>query len=278
MPGRSSLRLAPLAALALAALAAPVPGAPPARAATLRVMAFGDSLTMGQGSTHQAGYRLAFLERLRAAGYEVDMLGRYHHGPAGMDADHEGYQGRGVAKLDEVSFGAIRRDHPDAILLLIGTNDAKSSTFQPDAFRIRYSVLLDRFLAESKVRLVVSTIPPSRYGSPKRDRVKVAVNKVIREEVEKQRAAGKRIALIDAYHLLDVDSDFADTLHMDDAGYAKIGQAFADALVELLAKFPPPPDAESPAPAQAGDAPPGDEMQAADVGEGSAPAAPTNAP
>ncbi|HEX2485272.1 MAG TPA: GDSL-type esterase/lipase family protein [Myxococcota bacterium] len=243
MPGRSLIRLAPFAALALAAAAASLPGARPAQAATLRVMAFGDSLTMGQGSTHQAGYRLAFLERLRGAGYDVDMLGRYHHGPEGIDGDHEGYQGRGVAKLDEVSFGAIRRDHPDAILLMIGTNDAKSSTFQPDAFRIRYSVLLDRFLAESKVRLVVSTIPPSRYGSPKRDRVKVAVNKVIREEVEKQRAAGKRIALIDAYHLLDADADFADTLHMDDEGYAKIGHAFADALLELLAKFPPPPEA-----------------------------------
>jgi len=228
MPGARTL----LFALAAALAAVPVAAAP------LRVMAFGDSLTMGQGSTHQAGYRLVFLERLRAAGYEVDMLGRYHHGPEGMDADHEGYQGRGVAKLDEVSFGAIRRDHPDAILLMIGTNDAKR--FQPDAFRIRYSVLLDRFLSESKVRLVVSTIPPSRFGKAKKEQVKIAVNKVIREEVEKQRAAGKRIVLIDAYEMLDDRQDFVDSLHMDDEGYAKLGEAFADALLGLLQKFPPP--------------------------------------
>jgi lysophospholipase L1-like esterase len=239
-----------------------------ATAATLRVMAFGDSLTMGQGSTHQAGYRLAFLERLREAGYEVDMLGRYRNGPPGMDGDHEGYQGRGVAKLDEVSFGAIRRDHPDAILLMIGTNDARPSDFQPEAFRIRYSVLLDRFLAESKVRLVVSTIPPSRYR--KKDQVKLVVNRLIREEVEKQRAAGKRIALIDAYALLDDRQDFVDSLHMDDEGYEKLGDAFADALIELLEKYPLPPSAPGAGGATAG-APegagaPGDASAAAPAG------------
>jgi lysophospholipase L1-like esterase len=250
MPGPRTLLLALAAALAAA----------PAGAAPLRVMAFGDSITMGQGSTHQAGYRLAFFERMRGEGYEVDMLGRYHNGPEGMDGDHEGYQGRGVAKLDEVSFGAIRRDHPDAILLMIGTNDAKRSTFQPDSFRIRYSVLLDRFLAESKARLVVSTIPPARFGKSKKDQVKTAVNKVIREEVAKQRAAGKRIALVDAYALLDDRQDFVDTLHMNDAGYAKLGEAFADALLGLLREFPPPapepaPTAPDGAPA-APDAPP----------------------
>lgn len=240
--------------LALAAVLA----AAPAAAASLRVMAVGDSLTMGLGSTHQAGYRLAFLERMRGEGYEVDMLGRYHHGPEGMDRDHEGYQGHGVAKLDEVSFQAIRRGHPDAILLLVGTNDARPSVFQPDAFRIRYSVLLDRFLAESKVRLVVSTIPPSRYG--KKDQAKLAVNKLIREEVEKQRARGKRIALIDAYAMVDDRQDFADLLHLNDAAYAKLGEAFADALLGLLREFPPPapepaPTAPDGAPA-APDAPP----------------------
>jgi lysophospholipase L1-like esterase len=230
----------------LLALAAAL-GALPAAGAPLKVVAFGDSLTMGQGSTHQAGYRLVFLQRMREAGYEVDMLGRYHHGPPDIDRDHEGYQGHGVAKLDEASFSAMRRDHPDAVLLMIGTNDAHSS-FQPDAFRIRFSVLLDRILAESKVRLVVSTIPPGRYAKAKAHQVKVAVNKVIREEVGKQVAAGKRVRLIDAYALVDDHADFVDTLHLNDAAYAKLGSAFADALLELLREYPPP--AEAPAPAQ----------------------------
>jgi lysophospholipase L1-like esterase len=232
---RARTLLLALAAALVAALAA----LPPASAAPLRVVAFGDSLTMGQGSTHQAGYRLAFLQRMTAAGFEVDMLGRYRHGPEGMDADHEGYQGHGVAKIDEESFGAVRRYHPDAILLMIGTNDAHTS-FQPDSFRIRFSVLLDCFLAESRVRLVVSTIPPGRFAKAKKHQVKAAVNKVIREEVEKQRAAGKRIRLVDAYALVDDHDDFVDTLHLNDGAYAKLGEAFADALLELLREYPPP--------------------------------------
>ena len=247
MPRPRPLRHALTAAAALAALAAL-----PASAAPLRVMAFGDSITMGQGSTHAGGYRLTFLERMRAASVEVDMLGHYRDGPEGMDGDHEGYKGRGVAKLDEVSFSAIRREHPDAILLMIGTNDAVRGSFHPEAFRIRYSVLLDRFLSESKVRLVVSTIPSSRFGKTKKDQLKVAVNKVIRAEVAKQRAAGKRIALIDAYEILDDRQDFVDSLHMNDAGYVKLGDAFAEALLGLLQKFPVAPEearsaAEAPA-------------------------------
>ena len=79
---------------------------PPAAAVAVRVMAFGDSLTKGTGSTHGAGYRLAFYQKMREAGFEVDMLGTFHAGPKDIDRDHQGHQGQGVAKLDEVSFEA----------------------------------------------------------------------------------------------------------------------------------------------------------------------------
>lgn len=230
----------PRARLLLLALAAALGAALPAAAAPLRVVAFGDSLTMGKGSTHGAGYRLAFLQRMAAAGYEVDMLGSSRDGPEGMDGDHEGYPGRGVAKLDEVSFGELRRDHPDAILLMIGTNDANED-FLHEAFRIRFSVLLDRFLADSKVRVVVSTVPPGRYARARSNQVKVAVNEVIRAEVEKQRAAGKRIRLIDAFPLFGDPGDFVDTLHLNDASYDELGNAFADALLGLMQEYPLPP-------------------------------------
>jgi|GEM_PF-2787031 len=239
MPGPRRFWLALLAVLA---------AAPPAVAAPLRVVAFGDSLTAGFGSTHQAGYRLSFLERMGAAGFEVDMLGSNRHGPEGMDPDHEGYPGRGVAKLDEVSFREIRRDHPDVVLVMIGTNDARE--FQPDAFRIRYSVLLDRMLSESRVRLVAATVPPTRYGKGKRTRVERAINKIIREEVEKRRAAGRPLALIDVFELIDDRRDYIDQVHLNDEGYAKVGTAFADALIALLKQHPLP---SAVAPAEAAD-------------------------
>jgi lysophospholipase L1-like esterase len=198
----------------------------------LRVMALGDSLTKGTGSTHGAGYRLSFLQRMKEAGVEVDMVGSFHHGPKGIDRDHQGHQGQGVAKLDTVSWDEMRRERPDAVLLLIGTNDAKESSFVADAFRIRYSVLLDRLLSESRTRLVVATIPPAHFG--RRAKVREALNAVILSEVEKRAEQGKPIRLVDVYHLVDVRADFADTLHVNDQGYEKIGDAFAAALLDLL--------------------------------------------
>src|SRR5687767_9363520 len=90
--------LAPVLAL-LAGLA----GAP-AAAEPLKILPIGDSLTRGIGSTHRAGYRLEFLARMKAAGVDVDMVGSFHDGPKEIDRDHQGHQGQGVAKLDEVSF------------------------------------------------------------------------------------------------------------------------------------------------------------------------------
>jgi lysophospholipase L1-like esterase len=234
---RSALRCAALAAAGLLAAAG-------AAAEPLRVMAFGDSLTKGTGSTHGAGYRLSFLRRMKEAGVEVDMVGSFHHGPKDIDRDHQGHQGQGVAKLDSVSWDELRRERPDAVLLMIGTNDAKESTFVADAFRIRYSVLLDRILSESRTRLVVATVPPAHFG--KRSAVREALNAVIQSEVDKRVAQGKAVRLVDVYHLVDVRADFLDSLHVNDQGYDKIGNAFAAALLELL---------QAPAPAAAAAAP-----------------------
>ena len=218
--------LAPLLAFA-AALAA----AAPAQADPIKILPIGDSLTKGTGSTHGAGYRLEFLARMKAAGIEVDMVGSFHDGPKEIDRDHQGHQGQGIAKLDTVSFEELRRERPNAVILMIGTNDAKDRLV-PEAFRIRYSVLLDRILAESHVKLVVATIPPSRFG--RKAKLVEGVNRIIKSEVQKRADAGRSIRLVDVYTLLDNRADFVDNLHMNDGGYSKVGDAFADALLELL--------------------------------------------
>ena len=149
----------------------------------------------GDGSTHGAGYRLAFLERMRARGRTTSTCSvEFHSGPEGMDGDHEGTPAPGVAKLDEVSFRAMRSDHPDA--RAAPDRHQRREGARPSsrtAFRIRFSVLLDRTLSESQHRASSSsTIPPSRYGKGKRDQVKVAVNKIVRGGGRE--AAGRRQA------------------------------------------------------------------------------------
>jgi lysophospholipase L1-like esterase len=220
-------------ALALAAPAGAETGPPEAGGHhPLRIMALGDSLTKGTGSTHGAGYRLTFWHRMKDAGIDFDMVGSFHHGPMDIDRDHQGHQGQGVATLDDVTFNELRVEKPDVVLLLIGTNDAKEGRLVPEAFRIRYTVLLDRILAESHTKLIAATIPPVRYG--RREKAQLQVNAIIREEVAKRAAAGKQVRLLDLYPMIDERNDFSDSLHMDDEGYAKIGNAFADTLLDML--------------------------------------------
>jgi lysophospholipase L1-like esterase len=223
-----------LAALPAAGVEAETPGAAAPTApeqAPLKVMPFGDSLTEGIGSTHGAGYRLAFIERMREAGVEVDMVGSLRSGPEGMDGDHEGFGGQGIAKIDRVSLDEIRKTHPDVVIVMVGTNDTEG--FVPEAFRIRYSVLLDRVLAESQTRMLVATIPPTRFN--KRKRGTEAINAIVRSEVEKRIAQGKAVRLVDVHALIDVRADFADNLHLNDAAYERVGIAFADALLAMPA-------------------------------------------
>lgn len=227
-----------LVVLGLAAACALVAAPPAAAAGTgtpVRVMTFGDSLTKGTGSSHGGGYRVAFYQKLQEAGFDVDMLGSFHAGPKEIDRDHQGHQGQGVAKLDEVSFDELRRERPGLVVLMIGTNDAREGLV-PDGFRIRYSVLLDRILAESRTQLIAATIPPARFG--KRAKVTAVINGIIRSEVEKRAGAGKNVRLVDVFALVDERADFVDPLHLNDDAYARVGSAFADTAIEMLRQHP----------------------------------------
>lgn len=205
----------------------------PAKAKPLRVMAMGDSITVGVGSTHKAGYRLTFWNRMQEAGVPVNMVGGKAAGPENFDSRHQGYSGLTVYELSGAVPEKMSRYQPDVVLLEIGSNDAMGSTFSPLAFEVNFSILVDRILASKPdAKLLVSTLPPNKYGhdeGPKR-----RLNAFLKDYVEKRRAKGDEVALVDAYAILDSRRDMVDKLHPNDAGYEKLGDAFADALLSML--------------------------------------------
>ena len=217
-----------LAALfGLSALAAPALAGTP-----IRVMAMGDSHTVGIGSSHYAGYRLAFLKEMSAGGYEVDMVGGNANGPEGFDHRHQGYGGATTYEVSAFVHDKMEAYDPELVVLLVGTNDARLPGFNPLAFEIHFSVLVDRvFAANPNVKLIVSTIPPQRYG--RNENANRAVNDRIRKHVE-GRSNRENIRMVDIYHLVDDRLDMSDEFHMNDSGYEKVGSAFADAAIELL--------------------------------------------
>jgi lysophospholipase L1-like esterase len=224
-----------LAACALALLAALAP--PAAADATppvpVKVMALGDSLTVGVGSTRGGGYRAPFWERMRDAGIEVDMVGGKVDGPETFDNRHQGYAQMPLHDLSAGAFDKVRTFAPDFVLLLAGGDEVGTSHFSPHAFAANLDVMIDRiFTAKGDVKVLISTLPPAKFG--KNQGAKRAVNELLRRTVKERSARGQAVYLVDAFAAIDPQREMADAAHPNDAGYERIGEAFADVLLPLL--------------------------------------------
>jgi lysophospholipase L1-like esterase len=199
----------------------------------LRVMALGDSVTVGTGSSHGGGYRPTFCYRMRDADVEIDMVGGKADGPDTFDNRHQGYANAPIYDLSAGVTEKVRTYHPDVVLLLTGSDEAEKDGFSPPAFEANLQVLIDRvFAAKRDVKLLVATVPPPRFGRGAGARR--ALNDVVRRVVRERAARGEAVTLVDAHKLLDPQRDMVDASHPNDTGYERIGEAFADALRAAL--------------------------------------------
>lgn len=219
--------------VAVGALALGLALAAPPAAPAVRVMAFGDSLTRGFGSTHGAGWRLAFWQRMREEGHPVDMVGSKSDGPETLDARHEAYDD---TPLHDVSAGIpekIRRYQPDFVLVLAGADESRGEGFSPRAFTVNLDVLLDRIRsARAETQIVIATLPPTRFG---RDpNAKLRLNELIRRSVREHAGRGEPVSLVELSEVIDPSREMTATHHPNDAGYQKIGESFADHVLGLL--------------------------------------------
>ena len=132
---------APLLAVALFACATTLSGSSPAQISTaesLRVMAFGDSITAGVGaggaSARDGGYRGTLAARLERAGYHISFVGsRTDYADDLRQPHHEGWPGYvlrsfpsdpGPGQLyGSLTNTAMQANDPDVVLLMAGTND-----------------------------------------------------------------------------------------------------------------------------------------------------------
>jgi lysophospholipase L1-like esterase len=221
-----------LAAALLAALVG-TGAAAPAGAAALRVLALGDSLTAGAGSSHGAGYRLAFWTRLQEEGVEVDMVGGKSDGPETIDNRHQGYAPGTLHEISAAVYDKVRQYEPDVVLVLAGTDEWRDDRFSPPSFAVNLGVLIDRiFTARAPAKVYVATIPPPKFG--RREREKRQLNKLVRKEVRERGERGQAVTLVDAFEVIDPVRDMLDEDRPNDAGYEKIGDAFADAVLAGL--------------------------------------------
>lgn len=140
---------AALAAVVLGVLlAVPAAAVPGDVGEPLRIMALGDSLTIGYGSSDGLGYRRELSERLNAAGVSHLWTG-----------SASGRAGWTVQDLRAGIDGWMAADQPDLVLLSVGTNNAAGVGAGMAGFEPALIALVDRLLALSPtVRVAVAQV------------------------------------------------------------------------------------------------------------------------
>ncbi|GAB2908265.1 SGNH/GDSL hydrolase family protein [Rhodococcus aerolatus] len=207
----------------LAGIDVPAPGTAGA------VVALGDSITDGVGSTAGADRRYpdALAARLRAAGLRLGVLN------AGIGGN-EVLADRGTA--GEALGERLERDVLDepgvrTVVLVEGINDIARSrgAVDPDALTDAYTAVAAR-LHERGVRLVLGTLTPyggAAVATPEGEAVRQAVNTWIRGSTVADAVVDLDAAVRDPADPTRLASayDSGDGLHPGDAGYAAMAAA-----------------------------------------------------
>ncbi len=206
----------------------------------VRILALGDSLTLGFGSGEEGegsegGYRLGLAERLSADGIAFDFVGSRQNGPARLiDRDHEGYNGYAVAQIAEITNVAIDAYAPDVILLLAGTND--QITFvppsqPPEGAAADLRALLAQIEARRPdVQVIVGQVIPLTHNA---EGVR-AYNALLPGVIEGARSEGMNVRLVDLYAIGE-ESLSSDGIHPTVEGYDRMAEIWYAALREVLA-------------------------------------------
>jgi lysophospholipase L1-like esterase len=182
-------------------------------------MAYGDSLSVGIGSSDGRGYTGHLEETLR---------GHFGAGDLFIQARDGNHSWRAVRLLEE----ALHRIQPGFTLIMVGTNDwnfpACQNIVPCDTIdNIQEMVAMCR---DSQSLPVIATIPPVNpdIDAARNDWVE-ATNDHIR-----QLGNAEGVLVADAYaafgNVGDLSSYFVDHVHFNDAGYEIVAEAFFQAL------------------------------------------------
>ncbi|KAK4204960.1 SGNH hydrolase-type esterase domain-containing protein [Triangularia verruculosa] len=179
----------------------------------LRILALGDSITYGEGSSHGNGYRKYLRDSLRQAGYEVNMVGSKRHGQMNNNEVEARDKSDQITDILQASKQSIKYQ-PNLIIVNAGTFDAlhendlieRSDRFQQGwpavgGISRRYDALLDYLFQQEEQKIVLAdmVLPGLREGK------------------------------YEGFLSRDYRSDW---IHPNDEGYKKMAEVYLRAIIE----------------------------------------------
>jgi lysophospholipase L1-like esterase len=206
----------------------------------LRIMAVGDSLTRGTGSIASGGYRGPLDNLFNGAGENVDFVGdftagtiadRQHQGVSGLTST-ELLAGRSAGGVNVDLVGAMQRNAPDVVLLMIGTNDVlretnAASTVPGEIVSIVNKIHSVNPEAHVLVGNLTPLSPATEFGAGVVG-VRAATNAGISQAVLGLEAQGHAVSLVDTSSL--TQADLIDGVHLTPGGYQKLASIWFDAV------------------------------------------------
>ena len=190
-----------------------------------KILPLGDSTTYGLGTSNNSGYRLPLWTLLN--GYNVNFVGPFQQGPTNlMDVDHAGYWGRNMTQISQALNGWLTTYRPDMVLLMAGLTDIDQNLDLANAPN-RLTTIIDQIYAiQPNASVIVAQITPW-FGNATKDQQTATFNAAIPAIVAQKAAAGRRIAMVDLYNAVTkTTADFADPIHPNANGYAKIANVW----------------------------------------------------
>jgi len=191
-------------------------------------MAFGDSITYGDGSNDGSGYRNYLSANL------ASYWGSSHSVP------NEGNPGKKSNKGESLMGPALSRVRPAYALILFGTNDWNDSECRTDPPCYTIDALRSMILQsrDNGSLPILGTIPPvnpnyTDRGATERNEWVKQMNVLLRDMAKQQ-----QVQVADIYDAFvkrgDLPSLFSDDLHPNETGYALIAQVWTRALTQPL--------------------------------------------
>jgi VCBS repeat-containing protein len=211
-----------------------------ARATT--VLPLGDSITYGWTATDYAqgqtnlddGYRGPLWWDYAFNGTMINFVGPNTSGDSLLpDQSHAGTAGQRSDGSLAALPGLLSTQHPDAILLMTGTNDIFQET-QPAAHIAdsitRMLKLVNATSPDTMVYVATLTpINPVYDGETGDDTAIPLVNAAIKQAVSQAQAQGIHVTLVDTSSM--TLSDIADAAHPTTAGYSKLANIWYNAML-----------------------------------------------
>ncbi|KAI1349972.1 SGNH hydrolase-type esterase domain-containing protein [Xylaria sp. FL0043] len=209
--------------------------------APLRVMFIGASMTLGEHSTGERGYRKQIRDWLVSQGNEVNYVGQNRYGDF-LDNDVQAFGAQPIKPTLDRCKEIVPQTQPNLILINAGSSDCFQQQHWGPAFVLQKMRALVDYLFEASPRaaIIMSTIITSPWDNVE-DCVRSA-NAQIRQVAADLIREGKPVVLAEMHpdqglpNRVEKKHIGKDNMHPIDAGYFLMGDIFIESILDVEEK------------------------------------------